>query len=129
MNLHGVVASVIGAVNPRVSVSIQISTGSVPGSDGIPQPTYATPYTALAQIQPLTWRDLQQVDGLNLQGTRLGVYLFGEIRGIVRATNQGGDLITVPSGPYAGVLLVAQVLEGWDSAGWCKVAATLQDNA
>lgn len=129
MNLHGVVAGVIGAVNERVPVSIQVSTGSTTAADGTPQPTYAAPIPALGQVQPLTWRDLQQLDGLTLQGTRVGMYLFGEIRGIVRATNRGGDLITIASGPYTGVWLVAQVLEGWDSAGWCKTACTLQDGS
>ena len=132
MNLHGLVAGVIGAVNPRIWVSVQSSTGSTFGSSAnayTPQPTYAAPVTVLAQIQPIQWKDLQQLDGLNLQGTPIAMYLFGEILAIVRATGRGGDLITVPSGPYVGVYLVVQVLEDWAASGWCKVACTLQNGS
>ena len=75
-----------------------------------------------AQIQALTFRDLQQIDGLNLQGDRRGIYFYGEIDGLVRPDNKGGDLITFPDGT---IWLVAIVLEQWPD--WCKVAATLQN--
>lgn len=75
-----------------------------------------------AQIQSLTFRDLQQIDGLNLQGNRNGIYFYGAIDGIVRPDNKGGDLITFPDGT---VWLVAMVLEDWPD--WCKVAATRQN--
>jgi hypothetical protein len=44
-----------------------------------------------------TWRDIQQLDGLNLQGTRKAIYLNGEIDGVRRG---GGD--TVLHGDLAG---------------------------
>lgn len=80
----------------------------------------------MGQIQPVTWRDLQQLDGLNLNGTRKVIYLTGQVHGIVRQTNKGGDLITMPDGT---VYLVALVLEGWATAGWCKAAITRQDGS
>jgi hypothetical protein len=79
------------------------------------------------QVQPLGWRDLQQLDGLNLQGTRRKIYIHGEIDGIVRSENKGGDLIVVASGVNVGTWLVAQVLEAWPD--WCCVAVTLQNGA
>ena len=88
--------------------------------------SYAAAFGALAQAQPITTGDLRKLDALNLQGKFVGMYLFGKINGIVRATQQGGDLITVASGAYVGVWLVKAVLEGWDSAGWCKVAVVQQ---
>jgi hypothetical protein len=194
MNLHGIVAASISAVNPLVPVTVQVSTG--PGATtaaGKRVPTFATPggltgsitgdvltvtaqasgkllkgqtltgtgipaqtsivaqlsgtagglgtyrinrvldaplvdvaiTTALivpAQIQSLTFRDLQQIDGLNLQGNRNGIYFYGQIDGIVRPDNKGGDLITFPDG---SIWLVAMVLEDWPD--WCKVAATRQN--
>lgn len=194
MNLHGIVAASISAVNPLVPVTVQVSTG--PGATtaaGKRPPTFATPggltgsitgdvltvtaqasgkllkgqtltgtgipamtsivaqlsgtagglgtyrinreletplvdvaiTTALivpAQIQSLTFRDLQQIDGLNLQGNRNGIYFYGQIDGIVRPDNKGGDLITFPDG---SIWLVAIVLEDWPD--WCKVAATRQN--
>lgn len=75
-----------------------------------------------AQIQSLTFRDIQQIDGLNLQGNRNGIYFYGRIDGLVRPDNKGGDLITFPDGT---TWLVAMVLEDWPD--WCKVAATRQN--
>lgn len=81
-----------------------------------------------AQVQPVTWRDIQQMEGLTLQGTRWKIYLYGEVDGLVRNENKGGDLITIPaSSPHAGVWLVTQVLESWPD--WTCAAITLQDGA
>jgi hypothetical protein len=91
---------------------------------------WEAPIGMQAQVQPLTYRDLQQIEGLNLQGTRRAIWLFGDIEGIVRFTQQGGDLITFP-GKVAGfrpgtVWLTALAAETW-GPGWCHVIATLQN--
>lgn len=196
MNLHGIVAPLVGAVNPMIPVTIRRSTGpGSPSVDGVYDPTFATPgaftgsiagdvltvsvvasgslaagqtvsgsgvvsgteiveqlsgtaggagtyllnrsqdavastamttaYVMLAQVQPMTWRDLQQTDGLNLNGTRRKIYLYGSIDSINRVTEGGGDLITVASGVNAGVWLVAQVLEQFPD--WVCAACTLQN--
>jgi len=83
-----------------------------------------------AQVQALTFRDLTQISGLNLNGTRRAIYLSGNVDGVVRPDMKGGDLLTFPDG---SVWLVAMQLEAWGAAGstdvWSKVAATLQDGA
>lgn len=84
----------------------------------------STSFSLRAQVQSLTFRDLTQIEGLNLQGTRRAIYLSGRIDGIVRSRHKGGDLISLPDGTE---WLVAQVLEQWPD--WCKVAVTLQDGA
>jgi hypothetical protein len=198
MNLHGIVKSAIGVVNPMVPAAVRVSTGNVQNPDGTRTPVYATPgqfvggisgttltvsaqasgtlmigqlltdeigliapgttitrflsgpagvaggigtysvsegqnvvpevmatsLTLNAQVQALTFRDIAQLEGLNLQGTRRAIYLDGAIEGLVRPQNKGGDLITLPDGT---VWLVAMVLEHW--LDWCKVAATLQNNS
>ena len=75
-----------------------------------------------AQVQALTYRDLRQLEGLNLNGTRRGIYLYGDAQGVQRVNRRGGDLIVTRTG---NVWLVAIALETWTH--WCKVAATLQD--
>lgn len=81
-----------------------------------------------AQIQPITWRDIQQMEGLTLQGTRWKAYLYGQVDGLVRVESKGGDLITIPApSPHAGVWLVTQVLEQWPD--WVVAAITLQDGS
>lgn len=79
--------------------------------------------TMPAQIQSLTFKDLTQIEGLNLQGERRAIYFYGDnVKAIVRPTQRGGDLVTFPDG---SVWLVAIVLESWP--GWCKCACTLQN--
>jgi len=79
---------------------------------------------AMGQIQNLTYRDLQQLEGLNIQGVRHAVYINGRVDGIIRSQNKGGDLITFSDGT---TWLIAHVLEYWPT--WCKVAATLQNGS
>jgi hypothetical protein len=127
VNLHGIVAPYVAAVNPLLPVVVQVSTGSTIGADGTRAPTYST-IDLVAQVQALTFRDLQQISGLNLQGTRRAIYLFGDIEGIVRSTVKGGDIITFPD---SSIWLVAMCLENWGADGtsdvWTKVVATLQN--
>lgn len=79
---------------------------------------------AMGQIQNLTFRDLQQLEGLNVQGVRHAIYINGRVDGIIRSQNKGGDLVTFADG---SIYLVAHVLEYWPT--WCKVAATLQNGS
>lgn len=122
MNLHGLASGAIGAVNPFVPISIQVSTGHATNADYVRVPTYADPVTVPGQVQALTFRDIQQLDGLNLQGTRRAIYVNGRVDGLVRVENKGGDLVTVPgaffSGSIAGdVLTVEQMLSGSVAVG------------
>lgn len=128
MNLHAVVSGNVGAVNPFLPATIKVSTGYATNADGSRTPQYAAPVAAQAQVQALTFRDLMQVAGLNLNGQRRAIYVGGELDATVRAKMKGGDLITLANGePSDGVYLVALVLEQWPD--WCKVAATLQNNS
>jgi hypothetical protein len=124
VNLHDIASGAIGSVNPTVLVTLQHSTGSTTDDDGKRTPTYDTTTGVRAQVQALTFTDLHQIDGLNLNGTRRAIYLYGAVAATVRASGQGGDLITLPDG---SVWLVAYVLEQWPD--WCKVVCTLQDGS
>jgi hypothetical protein len=127
MNLHGLVGPVISVVNPLLTVSVQVSTGFTTTASGNRTPTYAPAVSVAAQVQPLSWRDLQQLEGLNLQGVRKAIYLNGEIDGLVRQTSQGGDVITFPDGT---VWLVVMILEGWNiTAGFTKAAIVQQNGS
>lgn len=128
MNLHGIVSGVIGAVNPLVTATIMRSTGYTTSADGDRVPTYDTIANVSLQVQALTYSDLQQLDGLNIQGTRRAIYLSGEIEGVVRVKQEGGDLVVFPNGtlPEGNTWLCAHVLEAWPQ--WRKVAITLQND-
>ncbi|MDB5280873.1 MAG: hypothetical protein JWR61_5828 [Ferruginibacter sp.] len=126
MNLHRIVSGAIGAVNPFVAGTIKVSNGTyTTAPDGKRTPAYNTFPNVQMQVQALTFKDLQQVDGLNLNGTRRAIYMNGRADGVVRSLMKGGDLITLTDGPNAGTWLVAMTLEQFSE--WCKVAVTLQN--
>lgn len=124
MNLQSIAVGPISVVNPQMPLSVQISTGNTINPDGTVTPTYLPAISGVSgQVQNLTYKDLQQLEGLNLQGLRRAIYINGLTQANVRVTQQGGDLVTTPDG---NVWLVAQVLELWPD--WCKVAVTLQND-
>lgn len=124
MNLHAIASPVISVVNPQVTVSVQFSTGSTTAADYSRVPTFSAPVAMLGQVQPLASGDLRLLDQLNLQGAQKAIYLSGNLQGVIRVSQQGGDLITMPDGT---VYLTIQVLEQWPD--WVKAAAKLQDGS
>lgn len=127
MNLHGIVRGVIPAVTPDISVVLSTSTGFTVDPNSYAQvPAYSSAQVG-AQVQPLTSKDLKQVDAINQNGEMRGIYLFGVSHGVVRSLEKGGDLLTWQDedGVYSEWLCV-QVLEQWN-VGWVKVAATRQN--
>jgi hypothetical protein len=86
----------------------------------------STSLTLFGDVQPISWRDLQQLDGLNLGGIRWKIYLNGEVDAVVRPELKGGDLIVISTGRHRGTWLVNQVLEQWPD--WVCAAITLQNS-
>ena len=121
MNLHGIVSNAIGMINPNVLITIERSTGFTTSANGRQVPAYAAPATVLAQVQSLTFGDLTQIEGLNIQGERRAVYINGRTDGVIRPDQKGGDLVTLPDGTK---WLNVHVLEYWPD--WCKFVITRQ---
>jgi hypothetical protein len=122
MNLNEIAGSMIAAVNPLVTATLQRSIGSTTAAEGSRVPLYSSPETVQCQLQSLQGGDLAMLDGLNIQGVRSKIYVNTQFSGAERSTQRGGDLITFADG---SVYLVTTVLENWP--GWCSVAVTLQD--
>lgn len=125
MNLHAIAGPIIAAVNPMILATLRASSGNTTLASGKRTPNYSADQLVPAQVQALTFRDIQQVEGLNLQGTRVAIYLYGKVSGLIRAQQDGGDIIIISAGANAGTYLVAMVLEQWPD--WVKVACTLQN--
>ena len=125
MRLHGIVAPVIGAVNRNLKAKIRPSIGYVSSTGGRRIPQYGDPFFLNAQVQSLTYTDIIILDRLQITGIRRGIYLSGDIEGLMRVNQLGGDLIELPN---KSVYLVAYVLENYAlTSQWVKVAATLQN--
>ena len=123
MNLHSVVAPIIAAVNPNQTVNIKTSNGFTQSADFTRTPNYTTA-SAPAQIQALTGRELRLLDALMIQGTMRAVYFYGDVTGLIRASQSNGSLVQFPDG---SVWMVVHELEPWSvTAGWCKCAVSEQ---
>jgi hypothetical protein len=134
LNLHRIVSGAIGAVNPFVPATVQVSAGYTTNPDGSRTPNYTT-LAIGAQVQALTYNDLVHLDGLNIQGVRRAIYTNGSIMGLVRIDAKGGDVITFAPGllPEGDAWLCATVLEQWsdgsNGASFCKICITLQNGS
>ena len=80
-----------------------------------------------AGVQPQSGADLRHTDALNLQGSYRVIYANLPLRGGVRMSLKGGDLVTFADG---SVWLVQQNMEPYYStAGWQRALVVLQDGA
>ena len=121
MDLHGLVAGAIGTVNPFVPALYYRSLGYVTAADGSRVPAFAQSIPLSVQKQELSYKDLQQIDGLNLQGILCAVYLRGHAYGVTRGAG-GGDKFLIAGQTW----LVVQITEQWPD--WCRTILNLQIN-
>lgn len=126
MNLRGIANSVTRAVNPNVQGTVKRSDGYDTKANGVRVPKY-TDQPVTVQAQALSYGDLRQLEGLNIQGVKRAIYVNGAVAGLIRVGQKGGDIIVFPAGTfYEGTTwLCVHVLEQWPD--WCKFAITLQD--
>jgi len=125
VNLHQRVSGIISRVNQMLTVTVRHATGMTQNPDFTRVPTYSTT-TMLGQVQALTSAELAQVDGLNIQGEKLAIYVNGNLEGVSRPDGAGGDLVTLPDG---SVWLVTIMLENWNRMdGWTKAAIVRQQS-
>ena len=108
-------------ISPPVLATISRSNGYATATDGTRTPVFTVISGIKAEVQPMTAQDLHQVDGLNMGGEKVTIFLSGELLGVLRIGQNGGDIVELPNGKK---YLVVLVLEQW--AGWVKVACVLQ---
>ena len=122
MDLRSLANVVSSTVNPNETVTVLRSDGYVIGAGAKQIPQYAAPVTGPAQVQALDGSDLKQIEGLNIQGVLRAIYLRGNLAGVIRPNQTGGDIVQRASG--AETWLVVKVLETWPT--WTKAVIVLQ---
>ncbi len=122
MNIRALANIATQTVNPNELVNVLASNGYTIGSGCNQIPLYHDPVAGYAQIQALDGEDLKQLDGLNIQGTIRAIYLRGNLAGVIKPYQVGGDL--VKRNNDTETWLVVKVLEHWPT--WCKCAIVLQ---
>ena len=124
-NVRALVNPFTQVTNPNIAIAWEQSNGYTTDGAGKRTPQFTTVYVQ-AQIQALSAQDLRHVDGLNISGVMRSVYIYGNVAGIVRTDQQGGDILQFAEIPGGTVKnwLVSTVVETWPT--WAHVIVTLQ---
>lgn len=115
MNLHQMVSGAIGTVNPFIDATVKVCADTTTDRFGHPIPSYDE-LPVKGQLQPVSWKDLQQLDGLNITGVQKKFYVNGFYSATSRITQSGGDLLIIDGKTW----LIKSVLEWWPD--WCSLA-------
>lgn len=121
IDLYGIADSVLGCVNPLTSVTVKCSDGYETTPDFRRIPKYFT-LEVMADIQALSWGDLEHTANINQQSDNRAVYIRGGLKSLSRPLQVGGDILTF----YGSDWLVTQPAEEWGYGEWCKVIVTRQ---
>jgi hypothetical protein len=125
MNLLALANTVITSVNPNIPVVWIQSSGYTTDTAGKRVSTTTTT-TIQAQVQGISASDLRHVDNLGIEGVKRSVHMLGNVQGVVRADQKGGDILQFPEIP-GGVVRnwrVVNVMETYPD--WSRVIVVLQ---
>lgn len=129
MDLRLLANSVTQNVNPNISAVLISNQGYTTDASGKRTPV-TTSTNVTIQVQAISSELIRHSDALNIEGVTRSVYLYQQAQGAVRATAQGGDILSFPltfGGPNRN-WLVTQVIEDFHSSDpqWSHVIVTLQ---
>ena len=127
INVRALANAAVQQVNPNITGAwVQSTGGYTTNADG--SRVAATTSTSVQmQVQATSGKDLAHTDGLNVQGVLRTVVMYGNVQGVVRADQQGGDVLQfpeVPGGPTRNWRVVS-VMETWPT--WARVIVALQN--
>lgn len=120
MNIHRIVNAGVKGINRNVMVTIRRSAGSQQNLDLSRTPQFYE-IKRTAQIQPMSQEDIQMTQGLNLSGLHRHIWINGQVDGLERGAQKGGDFVLTPDGK---TWKIAYVAEAWPD--WCSAIMTLQ---
>jgi hypothetical protein len=125
MNLLALANTVITSVNPNIPVVWIQSSGYTTDAAG-KRVSSTTSTTIQAQVQGISASDLRHVDNLGIEGVKRSVHMFGNVQGVVRADQKGGDILQFPEIPGGAVRnwRVVNVMETYPD--WSRVLVVLQ---
>lgn len=118
VNLRQIANRMTSAVNPNISVGHRAYAGYAILPNGKQSVTYAASVPLVAQVQALTKKEIEHIATLNLSPCERAAYVNGQIAAYDRIAQTGGDLLEFEGKTWKAMA----ILEGWSTAGWCKVA-------
>lgn len=132
MNLRNIANRSTQRINPNLPATVTKNLGYSTSASGHRTPTFGAPIAVIVQFQALTKKEVEHLDALNVAGTEMAAYVDMQLSSPDRTTSGGGDFITFGTTATIPIELrgtqwwVTFVLEGWTTAGWCKVGLTRQ---
>lgn len=118
MNLRQIANRQTSGVNPNLTVQLYSYGVFTTSPSGKTVASYAAPVPVVAQVQALTKKEIEHIDALNLSPCERAAYVNGQIKAFDRVEQTGGDFLYFENRWWK----VMAILEGWTTAGWCKVA-------
>src|ERR1700679_1553742 len=106
MNFHRIVNAGVRMINRNVLVTIRRSAGSQQNPDLSRTPQFYE-IRRLAQIQPMSQEDIQMTQGLNISGLHRHIWINGQVDGLERGAQKGGDFVLTPDGKTWKITYVA----------------------
>lgn len=123
MNLHEIVSSAINSINPFQRVTITPMGGYTVNEYGERVATAGTPFTVMADIQPLNSSDIQFINNYQQSTEYLAFWFSADTNGLTRPLTKSGDIITWNGKNY----YVVNMPEGWyEINGWSHCVGALQ---
>lgn len=129
INLRAAANGAVQVINPNITGAFYASTGFTIDSTKKQVPTYAAPVDVQMQVQAVSAGELRHLENLNVQGVLRSVHMYGNTQGVVRPSQQGGDLLYFPDVPGGTLRVwkVVKVVETW--ATWSHVIVNMQTDA
>ena len=125
MNIFDMANTAIQVVNGNIPATWRRSNGYLIDDAGIQIPQYLDT-DVFVQVQAVSGDALAFTDGLDIQGVMRSVYMYGNVQGVIRSDERGGDLLLFPQTPgdLVQTWKVVTVIETWPE--WAHVIAVLQ---
>ena len=124
MNLRNYANSLTRSVNPNITAQWRPFVDYTVLDSAKTTVSYGDPVALTIQTQALTKAEIQHLDSMNLSTCERSAYVNGQVGALDRNDQTGGDLLLFEGATW----LVSAILEGWTTAGWCKVALTKQND-
>lgn len=129
INVRGLANAAIQIVNENIVGTFYASTGNVINAEKKQVPSYAAGVNVPLQVQAVDARELRHIENLNIQGVVRSVHMYGNTQGVVRVTQQGGDLLYFKDTPTGTLRVwkVVKVVETWPL--WSHAIVNMQTDS
>ena len=118
VNVRAIANRQTSGINPNTVAQLRAFQSYAVLPSGKTASTYAAASPIVIQAQALSKKEVEHIDAMNLSPCERAAYANGQLQAYDRVAQTGGDMLLFEIRWWR----VMAVLEGWSTAGWCKVA-------